>query len=58
MLELEYLNYVLSISTMSGEIVLANEKIKACQIEIAKHVLDVTLIALDMSDFDVILGMD
>ena len=35
---------------------LSKEKIKACQIEIADHVLDVTLLVLDMQDFDVILG--
>lgn len=39
---------------MSGVIILANEKIKACYIEIAKHVLDVTLIALDMRDLNVV----
>ena len=31
---------------------------KACQIEIVSHVIDVTLLVLDMHDFDVILGMD
>ncbi|XP_038884835.1 uncharacterized protein LOC120075481 [Benincasa hispida] len=36
----------------------AKEKIKACQIEVASRTLDVTLIVLDMRDFDVILGMD
>ncbi|KAL0561751.1 hypothetical protein IC582_002192 [Cucumis melo] len=34
------------------------EKIRACQIEIANQMLDVTLLVLDMQDFDVILGMD
>ncbi|KAL0543735.1 hypothetical protein IC582_018839 [Cucumis melo] len=37
---------------------LSKEKVKACQIEIAGHVIEVTLIVLDMLDFDVILGMD
>ncbi|KAA0025445.1 Transposon Ty3-I Gag-Pol polyprotein [Cucumis melo var. makuwa] len=37
---------------------LSKEKIKACQIEIASHIIDVTLLVLDMHDFDVILGMD
>ncbi|KAA0045380.1 gag protease polyprotein [Cucumis melo var. makuwa] len=37
---------------------LSKEKIKACQIEIAKQMLDVTLLVLDMQDFDVILSMD
>ncbi|KAL0544064.1 hypothetical protein IC582_019175 [Cucumis melo] len=37
---------------------LSKEKVKACQIEIAGHVIDVTLLVLDMLDFDVILGMD
>ncbi|TYK03544.1 retrotransposon protein, putative, Ty3-gypsy subclass [Cucumis melo var. makuwa] len=42
----------------SGEVLLSKEKIKACQIEIANQMLDVTLLVLDMQDFDVILGMD
>ena len=33
-------------------------KDKACQVEIANCALDMTLIVLDMHDFDVILGMD
>ncbi|KAL0560669.1 hypothetical protein IC582_001079 [Cucumis melo] len=37
---------------------LSKEKVKACQIEIAGHVIEVTLLVLDMLDFDVILGMD
>ncbi|XP_031744623.1 uncharacterized protein LOC116405099 [Cucumis sativus] len=57
-LEVEPLDYVLSVSTPSGEIMLSKEKIKACEIEIAGRVLDVTLLVLDMRDFDVILGMD
>ncbi|XP_038882395.1 uncharacterized protein LOC120073664 [Benincasa hispida] len=56
--ESEPLPFVLSISTLLEEIMLATEKIKALQIEIANHALDVTLIILDMLDFDVILGMD
>ncbi|KAL0536617.1 hypothetical protein IC582_025574 [Cucumis melo] len=36
----------------------ARLEVKACQIEIAGHVIEVTLIVLDMLDFDVILGMD
>ncbi|XP_038896728.1 uncharacterized protein LOC120084986 [Benincasa hispida] len=58
MLELELLCYVLSVSTPSREIILAKEKIKVCQIEVASRTLNVTLIVLDMRDFDVILGMD
>ena len=57
-LEVEPLDYVLSVSTPSGEIMLSKEKIKTCKIEITSHVLDVTLLVLDMRDFDVILGMD
>ncbi|KAL0561652.1 hypothetical protein IC582_002092 [Cucumis melo] len=37
---------------------LSKEKVRACQIEIAGHVIEVTLLVLDMLDFDVILGMD
>ncbi|TYK14910.1 ty3-gypsy retrotransposon protein [Cucumis melo var. makuwa] len=37
---------------------LSKEKIKACQIEIGSHAIDVTLLILDMHDFDVILGID
>ncbi|KAL4023067.1 hypothetical protein IC575_016815 [Cucumis melo] len=36
---------------------LSKEKVKACQIEIAGHVIEVTLLVLDMHDFDVIVGM-
>ncbi|KAA0053104.1 ty3-gypsy retrotransposon protein [Cucumis melo var. makuwa] len=57
-LEVEPLNGVLSVSTPSGEVLLSKEKIKACQVEIANQMLDVTLLVLDMQDFDVILGMD
>ncbi|TYK08309.1 putative gag-pol polyprotein [Cucumis melo var. makuwa] len=46
-------------STMvTGEVMLFKDKIKACQVEITNHVLDVTFLVLDMQDFDVILGMD
>ncbi|KAL4037899.1 hypothetical protein IC575_001500 [Cucumis melo] len=37
---------------------LSKEKVKACQIEIAGHKIEVMLLVLDMLDFDVILGMD
>ena len=57
-LEVESLDYVLSVSTSSREIMLSKEKIKACQIEIAGRVLEVTLLVFDMRDFDVILGAD
>ena len=49
---------MLSVSTPSTKVLLSKEKIKACQIKIANHVLDATLIVLDMRDFDVILGMN
>ncbi|KAL0533863.1 hypothetical protein IC582_028134 [Cucumis melo] len=57
-LEVEPLHHVLSVSTPSGECMLSKEKVKACQIELAGHAIEVTLIVLDMLDFDVILGMD
>jgi len=57
-LEVEPLHHVLSVSTPSGENMLLKEKVKACQIEIAGHVIEVTLLVLDMLDFNVILGMD
>ncbi|KAA0054781.1 ty3-gypsy retrotransposon protein [Cucumis melo var. makuwa] len=57
-LEVEPLHHVLSVSTPSGECMLSKEKVKACQIEIAGHVIEVMLLVLDMLDFDVILGMD
>ncbi|KAL0543907.1 hypothetical protein IC582_019012 [Cucumis melo] len=57
-LEVEPLHHVFSISTPSGECMLSKEKVKACQIEIAGHVIEVTLLVLGMLDFDVILGMD
>ncbi|KAL0560626.1 hypothetical protein IC582_001035 [Cucumis melo] len=57
-LEVEPLNGVLFVFTPSGEVLLSEEKIKACQVEIANQRLDVTLLVLDMQDFYVILGMD
>ncbi|KAL0550000.1 hypothetical protein IC582_014496 [Cucumis melo] len=57
-LEVEPLHHVLSVSTPSEECMLSKEKVKACRIEIAGHVIEVTLLVLDMLDFDVILGMD
>ncbi|KAA0048564.1 gag protease polyprotein [Cucumis melo var. makuwa] len=57
-LEVESLDHVLSVSTRFGESILSKEKIKACQIEIVGYVIEVTLLVLDMHDFDVILGMD
>ncbi|KAL0556882.1 hypothetical protein IC582_005399 [Cucumis melo] len=57
-LEVEPLQHVLSVSTPSGDCMLSKEKVKTCQIEIAGHVIEVTLLVLDMLDFDVILGMD
>ncbi|KAL0549222.1 hypothetical protein IC582_013703 [Cucumis melo] len=57
-LEVEPLHHVLSVSTPSGESMLSKERVKACQIEITGHVIEVTLLVLDMLDFDVILGMD
>ncbi|KAA0050576.1 histone H2B.3-like [Cucumis melo var. makuwa] len=57
-LEVESLGSILLVSTPSGEVMLSRDKIKACEVEIANHVLDVTLLVFDMQDFDVILGMD
>ena len=57
-LEVEPLSYMLYVSTPSREIMLSKENIKACKIEITDHILDVTLLVLDMRDFDVILSMD
>ncbi|KAL0537104.1 hypothetical protein IC582_026074 [Cucumis melo] len=56
--EAERAGTVVTVSTPSGECMLSKEKVKACQIEIAGHVIEVTLLVLDMLDFDVILGMD
>ncbi|KAL0537172.1 hypothetical protein IC582_026142 [Cucumis melo] len=57
-LKVEPLYHVLSVSTPSGWSMLSKEKVKACQIEITGHVIGVTLLVLDMHNFDVILGMD
>ncbi|KAA0063028.1 pol protein [Cucumis melo var. makuwa] len=57
-LEVEPLGSILSVSTPSSKVMLSKEKIKACQVEVANHVLDVTLLVLDMRYFDVILDMD
>ncbi|KAL0556467.1 hypothetical protein IC582_004981 [Cucumis melo] len=56
--EAERAGTVVTVSTPSEECMLSKEKVKACQIEIAGHVIVVTLLVLDMLDFDVILGMD
>ncbi|KAA0042132.1 ty3-gypsy retrotransposon protein [Cucumis melo var. makuwa] len=56
--EVEPLYHVLSVSTPSGENMLSKEKVKARQIEISGHVIEVTLLVLDMHNFDVIMGMD
>ncbi|KAA0036120.1 ty3-gypsy retrotransposon protein [Cucumis melo var. makuwa] len=57
-LEVVPLGSILSVSTPSRAVMLSKDKIKACQVEAANHMLDVTLLVLDMKDFDVILGMD
>ncbi|KAL0539905.1 hypothetical protein IC582_024126 [Cucumis melo] len=57
-LEVEPLHHVLSLFTPSRENMLSKEKVKACLIEIAGHMIEVTLLVLDTHDFDVILGMD
>ncbi|KAA0060217.1 ty3-gypsy retrotransposon protein [Cucumis melo var. makuwa] len=57
-LEVKPLHHVLTVSTPSRENMLSKEKVNACQIEIAGHVIEVMLLVLDMLDFDVILGMD
>ncbi|TYK26797.1 pol protein [Cucumis melo var. makuwa] len=51
-LEVESLDHVLSVSTPSRESMLLKEKVKAC------HVIEVTLLILNMYDLDVILSMD
>ncbi|KAA0042461.1 ty3-gypsy retrotransposon protein [Cucumis melo var. makuwa] len=56
--EAEKSGTIVIVSTPYGKSMLSEEKIKACQIEIASHVIDVTLLVLDMHDFDVILGID
>ena len=57
-LGLEPLGYRLSVSTPSGKILVIDERVRASQIVIAGRPLEVVLIVLNMSDFDVILGMD
>ena len=47
-LKVEPLGCVLSVSTPYGETLLSNKKKKACHIEIAKYILDVTIIVLGM----------
>ncbi|TYK11041.1 gag protease polyprotein [Cucumis melo var. makuwa] len=51
-LEVEPLHHVLSVSTPSGEYMLLKEKVKGCQIKITGHVIEVTLLVLDMLDFN------
>ena len=52
-LEVEPFSNMLIVSTPSGEIILSKEKIKVYQLEIAEHVLDVTLLILDIRNYDV-----
>ncbi|KAA0037327.1 ty3-gypsy retrotransposon protein [Cucumis melo var. makuwa] len=54
----ELLGIILSVSTPSRAVMSSKERVKACQVGVANHMLDVTLLVLDMQDFDVILGMD
>ncbi|KAA0046091.1 ty3-gypsy retrotransposon protein [Cucumis melo var. makuwa] len=42
----------------AGMVVTDTLLVKGCQIEITSHVIEVTLLVVDMLDFDVILGMD
>ena len=36
----------------------AFERVKDCQLCVSNHTMDVTLIVLDMTNFDIILGME
>ncbi|KAA0042191.1 DNA/RNA polymerases superfamily protein [Cucumis melo var. makuwa] len=56
-LGVEPLDHVLSVSTPFGKDMLSKEKIKACQIKIASHVIDVMLFVLNMHEFGIILAM-
>ncbi|KAL4026616.1 hypothetical protein IC575_015052 [Cucumis melo] len=55
-LEVEPLHHVLSVSTPSGECMLSKEKVKACQIKIAGHVIEGILTSVvDTREVDVSL---
>ena len=44
--------------TPAGVSMEAFERVKDCQVCVSNHTMDVTLIVLDMANFDVILGME
>ncbi|XP_023520279.1 uncharacterized protein LOC111783587 [Cucurbita pepo subsp. pepo] len=56
--EVEPLGYGLSVGTLAGVSMEAFERVKDCQLCVSNHMMDVTLIVLDMANFDVILGME
>lgn len=49
---------MLFVSTSSRELLLLKEKIRACQIEITYHILNVTLLIIGIRDLGVILGIE
>ncbi|XP_022158212.1 uncharacterized protein LOC111024748 [Momordica charantia] len=57
-LELESLGFVLSVSTLSGSVLVTSQVVKGGQLSFDGQTLEVKLIQLDMQDFDVIPGMD
>ncbi|XP_022932239.1 uncharacterized protein LOC111438602 [Cucurbita moschata] len=56
--EVELLGYGLSVGTPVGVSMEAFERVKDCQLCVSNHTMDVTLIVLDMANFDVILRME
>ena len=56
--EVEPLGYGLSVGTPAGVSMEAFKRVKDCQLCVSNHTMDVTLIVLDMTNFDVILGME
>ncbi|XP_022159042.1 uncharacterized protein LOC111025482 [Momordica charantia] len=57
-LELEPLGFLLSVSTPSGSVLIASQKVRAGELSFDNQTLRARLIQLDMQDFDLILGMD
>ena len=55
--EVESLGYGLSVDTPTGVSMEAFERVKDCHLRVLNHTMDVTLIVLDMTNFDVVLGM-
>ena len=56
--EVEPLGHELYVGTPAGVSMEVFKRVKDCQLCVSNHTMDVTLIVLDMTNFDVILEME